>query len=94
MFSLVRTLFSPGSAEDRSPLFVWFIDVGSEEARSRAGLRPPLKLHVRFSRMQLSRKLSYAERQAKELVQPGSQARTRDKAPPWAAVSSRRSASA
>ena len=31
--------------------------VGSEEARLRAGLRPPLKLHVRFSRMQLSRRL-------------------------------------
>jgi hypothetical protein len=30
--------------------------VGSEEARLRAGLRPPLKLHVRFSRMQLSRR--------------------------------------
>ena len=26
--------------------------VGSEEARLRAGLRPPLKLHVQFSRMQ------------------------------------------
>jgi hypothetical protein len=32
-----------------------FITVGSEEARSRAGLRPPPKLHVRFCRMQLSR---------------------------------------
>jgi len=30
--------------------------VGSEEARLRAGLRPPPKLHVRFSRMQLSRR--------------------------------------
>jgi hypothetical protein len=27
--------------------------VGSGEARLRASLRPPLKLHVRFSRMQL-----------------------------------------
>jgi|ERR1700674_410252 len=35
--------------------------VGSEEARLRASLRPPLKLHVRFSRMQLSRRLSDAE---------------------------------
>jgi hypothetical protein len=26
MFSLARALFSPGSAEDRSSLFVWFID--------------------------------------------------------------------
>jgi hypothetical protein len=30
--------------------------VGSEEARLCAGLRPPLKLHGRFSRMQLSRR--------------------------------------
>ena len=30
--------------------------VGSEEARLRAGLRPPPKLHVRLSRMQLSRR--------------------------------------
>jgi hypothetical protein len=30
--------------------------VGSEEARLHAGLRPPLKLHVQFSRMQLSRR--------------------------------------
>jgi hypothetical protein len=34
------------------------IAVGSEEARLRAGLRPPLKLHVRVSRMQLLRRLS------------------------------------
>ena len=34
------------------------IEVGSEEARLHAGLRPPLKLHVRFSRMQLSRRLT------------------------------------
>jgi hypothetical protein len=26
MFSLGRARFSPGSAEDRSSLFVWFID--------------------------------------------------------------------
>ena len=32
--------------------------VGSEEARLHAGLRPPPKLHVRFSRMQLSRRLN------------------------------------
>ncbi len=30
--------------------------VGSEKARLRASLRPPPKLHVRFSRMQLSRR--------------------------------------
>src|ERR1039457_4440105 len=31
-------------------------DVGSEVARLRAGHRPPLKLYVRFSRIQLSRR--------------------------------------
>jgi hypothetical protein len=36
------------------------IAVGSEEARLRAGLRPPLKLHVRVSRMQLSRRFNRA----------------------------------
>jgi hypothetical protein len=36
------------------------IAVGSEEARLRAGLRPPLKLHVRVSRMQLSQRFSSA----------------------------------
>ena len=34
-----------------------FFAVGSEEARLRARLRPPLKLYVRFSRIQLSRRL-------------------------------------
>jgi len=34
----------------------WVLIVGSEEARLRASLRPPPKLHVRFSRMQLSRR--------------------------------------
>ena len=33
-----------------------FVAVGSEVARRSAGLRPPPKLHVRFSRMQLSRR--------------------------------------
>src|SRR5215471_350593 len=33
-------------------------DVGSEVARLRAGHRPPLKLYVRFSRIQLSRRLT------------------------------------
>ena len=36
------------------------IQVGSEEARLRAGLRPPLKLHGRVSRMQLSLRFSSA----------------------------------
>ena len=71
MFSLARALFSPASAEDRSHLFGWFIDVGSEEARFRASLRPPLKLHVHISRMQLSRRLTAVETQLKELIQRG-----------------------
>src|ERR1700730_6910010 len=36
MFSLARTLFSPGSAEDRSSLFVWFIDSMVQSDSSRA----------------------------------------------------------
>jgi hypothetical protein len=45
-----------------------FLAVGSEEARLRASLRPPLKLHVHFSRMQLSRRLNRAEMPTKELT--------------------------
>jgi len=41
--------------------------VRSEEARLRAGLRPPLKLHVQVSRMQLSQRLSVAGMTEKEL---------------------------
>src|SRR5439155_9171428 len=62
--------------------------VGSEEARLRAGLRPPPKLHVRFSRMQLSRRLSDARMQEKELNRSAEQARTRRRAASLAAVSS------
>ena len=38
MFSLARALFSPGSAEDCSSLFVWFIDsmARSDSSRARA----------------------------------------------------------
>src|ERR1700694_1765010 len=36
MFSLARTLFSPGSAEDRSSLFVWFIDSMARSDSSEA----------------------------------------------------------
>src|ERR1700704_3300954 len=36
MFSLARALFSPGSAEDRSPLFVWFIDTTARSDSSGA----------------------------------------------------------
>jgi len=45
--------------------------VGSEEARFRAGLRPPPKLHVRFSRMQLLGRLSPSGMQEKELIELG-----------------------
>src|SRR5712664_4019633 len=56
--------------------------LGSEEARSRAGLRPPPKLPVHISCRQLSRRLSNAERQERELSRSGGQARTRRKAGP------------
>src|SRR5271169_815590 len=36
MFSLARALLSPGSAEDRSSLFVWFIDTTARSDSSRA----------------------------------------------------------
>src|SRR6266436_3250592 len=36
MFSLARTLFSPGSAEDRFSLFVWFIDTMARSDSSGA----------------------------------------------------------
>ena len=36
LFSLARALFSPGSAEDRSSLFVWFIDSMARSDSSRA----------------------------------------------------------
>src|ERR1700691_212096 len=36
MFSLARALFSPGSAEDCSSLFVWFIDSMARSDSSRA----------------------------------------------------------
>jgi hypothetical protein len=36
MFSLARALLSPGSAEDRSSLFAWFIDTMARSDSSRA----------------------------------------------------------
>src|SRR5262249_14212357 len=51
--------------------FPTFAGVGSEEARLRASLRPPLKLHVHISRMQLSRRLTAVETQLRELIQRG-----------------------
>ena len=56
-FSLVRALPSTTSAKAITSLFGDFIGVGSEVARLRASHRPPLKLYVRFSRIQLSRRL-------------------------------------
>src|SRR3972149_3537657 len=57
-FPLAKPLPSTASAAGSTALFGSFVGVGSEEARLRAGLRPPPKLHVRFSRMQLSRRLN------------------------------------
>jgi hypothetical protein len=68
--------------------------VGSEEARSRAGLRPPPKLPVHISRRQLSLRLSDADMQEKELNRSIEQARTRRKAWAQAAVSSQHCANA
>jgi hypothetical protein len=45
-----------------------WIAVGSEEARSRASLRPPLKLPVHISRRQLSRRFKVSEMPVKELT--------------------------
>src|ERR1700680_3363780 len=68
VFSLISSLPSSLSANDVPPLFEGFIGVGWEEALLRAGLRPPLKLHVHFSRMQLSRRLNRSEMPTKELT--------------------------
>jgi hypothetical protein len=68
--------------------------VGSEEASLRAGLRPPLKLHVHVSCMQLSRRLNDAGMREKELNRSTAQVRTRRKAWSQAAVSSQHCANA
>jgi hypothetical protein len=44
-------------------------------ARLRAGHRPPLKLYVQFSRIQLSRRLDPLECQGTGSIAPGSPAR-------------------
>src|SRR5260370_2935023 len=62
--------------------------LGLEGACLRAGLRPPPKLPVHISCRQLSRRLSNAERQEKELCRSDERARTRRKAEPQATVSS------
>jgi hypothetical protein len=56
----------------------------------RAGLRPPLKLYMQVSRIQLSRRFNLAEMPTKELTQLSEQARARGKASSRATVSSRR----
>jgi len=66
---------------------------GRRRRAVRAGLRPPLKLHVRISRMQLSRRLRLSEMRLKVLTRRGSQARTRRTAPAPAVASSQHSAS-
>ena len=57
-------------------------------------LRPTPKLHVRFSRMQLSRRLSDAKMREKELNRSAEQARTHRRAESLAATSSPHFASA
>ena len=49
---------------------------GGARNNPRAGLRPPLELHVQFSRMQLLRRVSDAEMREKELNRSAAQART------------------
>ena len=56
MFSLVSGLPSTASCGPPWLSFGCFVAVGSEVARLRASHRPPLKLYVQFSRIQLSRK--------------------------------------
>src|SRR6516162_9766298 len=51
-----------------------------------AGHRPPPKLHVQISRMQLSRRLSTAKMQVKVLSRANEQARTRRTARPGVVV--------
>jgi len=53
---------------------------GGARNYARAGLRPPLELHVQFSRMQLWQRLSDAGMQEKELNQSAAQVRTRRRA--------------
>ena len=88
--------FFGGRATDVEGLFTCHraTAVGSEEARLRTGLRPPLKLHVQVACMQLSRRLSDAGMTKKELSRALEQARTRRKAWAKAAASSQRCSNA
>ena len=70
-FPLVEALPSSSSAGAVAPLFAAFIGVGSEEARpAGAGLRPPLKRYVRFSRIPLSRRRLHEDRWRNQRVDP------------------------
>src|ERR1035437_1182566 len=55
--------------------------VGSEEARLRAGLRPPPKPCMQFSRTRLSRRLNESRTQEKESIRSDLPARTDHRAP-------------
>src|SRR5918999_3148127 len=58
--SLVDLSIKPNNVAPSLPLhYRAFIAVGSEEAHLRAGLRPPLKLDVQFSRIQLSPRCAF-----------------------------------
>jgi hypothetical protein len=61
----------PGARVEISSNAVWI--VGLEDARLRARLRPPLKLHRRVCRMQLSRSLNETRGKEKELKRTGAQ---------------------
>ena len=69
-------LRSIGSARADAPLFADFAAVGSEEAPVGAGLRPPLKRLVQFSRKPLSQRC-LIEGSRKESERSGVQVRTR-----------------
>jgi hypothetical protein len=58
LFPVVSVMQPPDPTPSLQPYYRAFIAVGSEEARLRADLRPPLKLQVQFSRVQLSRGLT------------------------------------
>ena len=76
------------------PAFTGFLGVGSEEARRSAGLRPPLKLDVRFSRIQLSQRRVNNAGSMKESGGSGARVPTRRTVDALEAVSSPGSASA
>ena len=80
-----NTGLPPGYGSARCPS--WIVGVGGGAPEALASVRRP-KLHVRFSRMQLSRRLSDARMQEKELNRSAEQARTRRRAASLAAVSS------